>query len=73
MITKIRFVRNQKGNPTVELVYDTYVPDQIWKLDLTEEAYTEWVPDTNGPGYKGENLKDGIMWDVPVIPNLKAT
>jgi hypothetical protein len=37
---------------------------------VSEEVYDTWVPDTNH--FPGESLSEGVVYDKPLIPNLKA-
>ena len=75
MITKIRFVRDQFGQPILqtEVRLEPGAPlIETSSTLLSEEAYAEWVPETNVPIFKGENVKDGIVYDVPLKANLKG-
>jgi hypothetical protein len=72
MITKIWFHRTTPGNaPGITL----FVTNQdgttgVLSFDVSEEVYDTWVPDTNH--IPGENLNEGIIWEKPLVPDLKT-
>jgi hypothetical protein len=71
MITKIWFHRTAENIPAITLF--TEGPDGAFSdiFELTEECYDIWVPDTNH--FPGENLNEGVVYDKPLIPNLRAS
>ncbi len=77
MITKVRFVRDENGKPVLVVFMARYNRVRGHFItqdpyDMSEAAYEEWVPETNGPGFPGENLKDGVEYDKPLKVNLKV-
>lgn len=71
MVTKIWFHRTSRNAPMITL-FTEYSDGSVGPqaFEVSEEVYDNWVPDTNH--YPGENLKEGIVYDKPLVPNLKT-
>lgn len=75
MITKIWFKRTAQNVPVVCLEHKHH--DNLRRppvftdvFQVSEELYDQWVPDTNH--FPGESLSEGVVYDKPLVPNLKA-
>lgn len=74
MITKMWLLRSQKdGTPAINLFFTdrTGITTSVC-YEVSEELYNTWVPDSNGPAFKGENVREGVIYDVPLKANLKG-
>ena len=74
VVTRFWLVRDKvTGRPGIMLFFENTDNEKKARcFEMTEECYCSWVPDTNGPSYVGENLRRGVVYDKPLIPNLKG-
>ncbi len=71
MISKIWFYRTADNKPFIMLASVFEGMEHKQSFEITEELYDNWVPDTNH--FPGESLSEGVVYDKPLIPNLKAS
>jgi len=72
MVTRIYFKRTMENTPVIVLI-SMYRDGSSFEdtFAVSEELYDQWVPDTNH--FPGESLSEGVVYDKPIIPNMKAS